>query len=336
VDYAAFLRHAEHGHLEPVLLVHGADPQLLDDAATAATRALFPSVAEAALGREVFDGREATLDTIVRSAMTLPLLAGTRLVVVRRAQALASKGGEALAAYAADPNPSARLLLLADEPLAAGRERKSDHWLLQALPAAAIVLLPGRRGRALEEWLRQRAGVEGLTVSEEASRLLVQWVGDDSATLLGEVRKAALAGGPDNHAVGVREVTAIVGEHRLSGVFDLTRAVERGETGLALKTLDRLLATEEPLLLLALLVRELRTAVSVRHLKSRGQSTEQIARALRRPPGAVEAIAAAAAGASAEVVAGKLERCWEVERRLKSGGEPRAEMAALVAELCSR
>jgi DNA polymerase III delta subunit len=83
-------------------------------------------------------------------------------------------------------------------------------------------------------------------------------------------------------------------------------------------------------------VRELRTAVSVRHLKSRGQSTEQIARALRRPPGAVEAIAAAAAGASAEVVAGKLERCWEVERRLKSGGEPRAEMAALVAELCSR
>ena len=31
----------------------------------------------------------------------------------------------------------------------------------------------------------------------------------------------------------------------------------------------------------------------------------------------------------------QLERCWDVERRLKSGGEPRAELTALVAELCA-
>jgi DNA polymerase-3 subunit delta len=132
----------------------------------------------------------------------------------------------------------------------------------------------------------------------------------------------------------VREVSAVVGEHRLSGVFDLTRAVERGEAAAALRTLDRLLATEEPVLLLSLLVREMRGALLIRDLRARGQSTDQIARALRRPPAVVEAVGARAAAVPEATLARRLERCWEVERRLKSGGEPRAEMTALVAELC--
>jgi len=76
--------------------------------------------------------------------MTLPLGAGRRLVAVRRAQALVAKGADALTAYAASPNPASCLLLLADEPLRASRERRADHWLLSGLPAAAIVELPTR------------------------------------------------------------------------------------------------------------------------------------------------------------------------------------------------
>ncbi len=330
MDYAAFLRNLRQGQVEPVLLIHGADPQLLDDALALVTRTLFPGDAAAALGREVFDARETDADVVVRSAMTMPLLAPMRLVVVRHCQALAPKGADAVTGYARDPNPASRLLLLADEALNAGRDRKSDHWLLQAVPAARVISLPRREGRALEEWLRQRAAGEDLTVSEEAAALLVSLVGDDSAALLGETRKAALAGGPDNRTVGVQEVTAIVGAHRMSGLFDLTRAVERRDVGGALKTLDRLLATEEPMVLLTLLVRDVRTAATVRDLRARGQSVEQIAKTLRRP---VPVVAAIAGGRDSDL-AGKLERCWEVECRLKSGGDPPAEMAALVTELC--
>jgi DNA polymerase-3 subunit delta len=334
VDYAGFLRSAERGQPGPVVLLHGADVQLLDDAVEAATRGLFRDLTEAGLGREVFDGREATVDVIVRSALTLPFLAGSRLVVVRRSQLLATRGGEALQRYAAEPNPTTCLLLLADEPLAASRERRADHWLLRAVPPAVTVPLPSRRGRALEEWLRERAGRAGLTVSDDAARLLVQWVGDDGARLLAEVQKAALAGGADNRTVGVNEVTSVVGEQRLSGVFDLTRAVERRDTTLALRTLDRLLATEEPMLLLALLTRELRTAWTVVDLRARGQSMEQIARAVRRPAPVLDALATAA-GPAASLAAG-LESCWRAERRLKSGGAATAELSVLVTELCRR
>jgi DNA polymerase-3 subunit delta len=334
MDIATLQKQVDAGRVPPLALVHGPDVQALDDVLAAVSRALFADASAAALGREVLDARESGADAIARAADTLPLGTPVRLVAVRHCQDLPAKGSEDLRAYLGRPAPTTCLLLLADEPLTAERDRKA-HWLLEAVPAAAIVELPVRKGRALQDWVRQRAAAEGYTVSEEAARLLVQWTGDDAAGVLGEVRKAALAGGPDNMSVGAREVGAVVGEHRLSGVFDLTRAVEQHDLAGALATLDRLLATEEPMLLLALLARELRRAWSVREWSRRGQGPEQIARMLRVPPRVAEVLVTRAAGAAGASLPRHLERCWEVERRLKSGGEPRAELTALVAELCA-
>lgn len=335
MDYQAYLQSAERGQPPPVALLHGGDAQLLDDALAVTTRGLFPDAGSAAMGREVLDGREVSAAEVTRAAQTLPFMTGRRLVAVRRCQALAAKGAEPLVAYLRDPSPTSCLLLLADEPLTASRERKTDHWLLQAVPASSVVTLPAREGRTLPAWLRQRAALEGLTVSDEAARLLVEWLGEDGATLLGEARKAALVGGADNRTVGVKEVTAVVGEHRLHDVFELTRAVERRDLAQALKILDRLLATEEPMRLLALLVNDVRTSWSVADLAARGQSVEQIARALRRPPRVVDAIARAATPARSGAMVERLTRCWEVEWRLKSSAQARAELTALVADLCA-
>ena len=86
--YETFLRQAERGEAPPLNLLHGADGQLLDDALTTATRGLFPDLALAAWGREVFDGRERGVDEIVRSALTLPFGGGLRMPLQRQAMAL--------------------------------------------------------------------------------------------------------------------------------------------------------------------------------------------------------------------------------------------------------
>src|SRR6266516_1783425 len=221
----------------------------------------------------------------------MPLGVDRRLVAVRRPQALAAKGAEALAGYAKSPNPATCLLLLADEPLRASRDRRTDHWLIGAVPAAAIIELPTRGARDLAGWVRQRAALEGLTITDEAARLLVELTGEDTATLLGEARKAALAGGPDNRNVGVKDVGSIVGEQRLDDIFDLTRAVERRDRAGALKMLDRLLATEVA-------------------MRRRGRSVDEIARALRRPPVVIETLTGSTSGSEAHF-AWKLRRCWD-------------------------
>ena len=318
-----------------LVLLHGPDVQALDDALAAVTRALFPDASAAAFGREVLDARDTPPDTIARAAETLPLGVTTRLVAVRHCQALPAKGAEPLRAYLGRPSPSTCLLLLADESLAADRDRRAAHWLLEAVPAASIVTLAPPKGASLREWLRQRAASEGYTVTDDAARLLVQWSGAEPVTLLAEVRKAALAGGPDNVKVGDKEVKAVVGEHRVSGVFDLTRTVEQHDLAAALVTLEQLLESEEPMLILSLLVRQLRQAWRIRELSARGQAPDQIARTERLPPRVVEAIATRVRGRAGARLPRQLERCWDVERRLKSSGEPRAELTALVAELCA-
>src|SRR6266550_1213965 len=48
--------------------------------------------------------------------------------------------------------------------------------------AAAIIELPTRGARDLAGWVRQRAALEGLTITDEAARLLVELTGEDTAT----------------------------------------------------------------------------------------------------------------------------------------------------------
>lgn len=333
---ADFCKAAERGQPPPVALVHGPDPQSIDDALRAATRGLLRDATAEAFDREVLDGDGVEAEVIVNAAMTLPVVAATRLVAVRRCDDLPARARDVLAAYVARPSPSTCLLLLAANPLTGGQERR-PHWLLSVVPPAATITLARRGAEAAERWVRQRAQEEGLAVSPEAVHLLVQLVGDDSRILLGEVRKAALAGGPDNRTVGREEVAAVVGEHRLAGIFDLPKAVVRGQTGAALRILDRLLLSEEPARILFFIARELQATPALVAGRQRSQAIEQTARALGRPAAAMadlRALAESALAGSMAAAARALERCWRTETRLKSGGEPRAELAALVAELC--
>jgi DNA polymerase III subunit delta len=292
VQYAAWVQGLARGQVAPVVLLHGPEPFLIEEALAGLTRVVCSDPGLLAMSREVLEAREAGAEGIVRAAETLPWGAPRRLVVARGVETLGSKQAAPLIEYLRAPNPTTVLAVAVPQALAA------SHWLRSAVPAAAAVEIPELAGRALAGWLRSRASADGLELEEEAAQLLIDLVGDDAAALAGEMSKAALAGGPENRRVGAAEVRAVVGEHRSHEVFELTRAVERRDGAAALLLLERLLAAgEEPLRILAILS---------------GQSRH----------------------APLRVVGDRLERCWQVERRLKLGGAPRPELSVLVALLC--
>jgi len=292
VQYAAWLQGLTRGQVAPVVLLHGPEPFLIEEALAGLTRVVCSDPGLLAMSREVLEAREAGAEGIVRAAETLPWGTPRRLVVARGVEALGAKQAEPLFEYLRAPNPATVLARAVSQPLA------SSHWLRSAVSAAAAVEIPELAGRALKGWLRSRASAGGLELADDAAQLLVAMVGDDPAALVGEMDKAALAGGPENRRVGTAEVRAVVGEHRSHEVFELTRAVERRDGAAALLLLERLLAAgEEPLRILAILS---------------GQSRHAAPRA----------------------VGERLERCWQAERRLKLGGAPRPELAVLVALLC--
>lgn len=330
MDYPGFLKAVDTGRVPPVSLLHGPEPFLLDDAIARLTRAMFPEQSDLSLVREVLDAREAGAEGIVQSALILPWIGERRLVVARGVEALAARSGEGLVAYAKAPNPSTVLILGAETPL------EASHWLLRALPPAAVVTAPPLAGRALAGWLRVHAQSRGYELGEEAATLLVELSGDDLTQLAGELEKAALAGGPENRRITVAEVRAVVGEHRLRHVFELTSALSARDTGTALALLESLLnAGEEPLAVLGMLTREARAIWQAASALGAGRPPEEVARALRRPPAAATALVERAGRLAPAAAARQLARCWDAERRLKLGGPPRPELSLLVADLCT-
>ena len=292
MQYAAWLQGLTQGQAAPVVLLHGPEPFLIEEALARLTLAVCPDPAFLVMSREVLEAREAGAEGIVRAAETLPWGTPRRLVVARGVEGLGPTPAKLLVEYVRAPNPSTVLAVTVPQLLV------SSHWLLKAVPAVGNVEIPQLSGRALAGWLRARASADGFELEEEAAQLLITLVGDDPGALAGEVGKAALAGGPENRRVQVADVRAVVGEHRSHEVFELTRAVERRDAAAALSLLERLLgAGEEPLRLLAIL-------------------------------------AAQARRATLRAAAGRLERCWQAERRLKLGGAPRPELAVLVTDLC--
>jgi DNA polymerase-3 subunit delta len=261
-----------------VTLLHGPEPFLLDDAVARVTRALFPGQAELSLSREILDSRAAGPEAIVQAALTLPWLGARRLVVARGVESLPAKAAEPLAAYVKAPNPSTALVLVADALL------DGAHWLLRALPPAAVVPAPAPAGRALAGWLRAHAQASGYELREDAAGLLVELSGDDLTRLVGEVEKAALAGGPENRRVTVAEIRAVVGEHRLRHVFDLTRALSARDAAAALAS-RVLLNAGRAARGAGMLTREARATWRAADALRAGRAPEEIARACGgRPP----------------------------------------------------
>jgi DNA polymerase III subunit delta len=330
VDYTAFLKAAERGETPPVVLLHGTEPLLLEDAVARVTRALFPEGTDLSLLRETVDAKEADAEAVVQSALMLPWGSARRLVVAKGVEGLSAKQGEPLAAYVRSPNPSTVLLLLA------GQSLPSSHWLAQAVAQASIVPVFVPTGHQLIVWLRARARADGFELDEAAAELLVELSGNDLTRLRGEVEKAALAGGRDNRRIGVAEVRAVVGEHRLRSIFELTRAISSRDTASALALLELLLnAGEEPLGVLGMLGREARALWQTAEGLRRGRRDEDIARALRRPPAAAAAVIERARAMAPGAAARLLARCWDVERRLKLSAPARPELSLLVADLCA-
>jgi DNA polymerase-3 subunit delta len=329
VDHAAFLKAADAGQLPPVVLLHGPEPLLLEEAATRATLGLFPGTKELSLAREILDAQAAGAQGIVQAALVLPWVGARRLVVARGVEALGVKQGGALTAYAGAPNPTTVLLLLAGELLQAG------HWLARPGSGVTVVAVPRPgRGRPLIGWLQARARAAGVDLGEAAAALLIDLTGEELSRLASELDKAATAAGQGR--IGVDDVRAVVGEHRVRHLFDLGDAVARRETGPALSLLESLLGSgEDAVRLVAALAGIVRLWWETAEALREGRSEADVARGLRGPPQARDAVIVRARTLSAEAAARHLARCWAAERRLKLSSPPRPEVSLLVAELCS-
>jgi DNA polymerase-3 subunit delta len=302
-SHADVRAHIASGKVAPIYLLVGPD-----EAGKVALAGEFLELVDAELRAFNVDrlyGGETTGADVVDAARTLPMMVPRRVVLLVHAERLlnpkkeseaTARDLETLEGYVKAPVDSCCLVIVAE----AVDKRRS---LTKQLLAKSIVVECTGPGDAVEaaRWVKDRVAQAGMAIDQRAARLVADRIGPDISRLRADVERLVLyaAGSKAITEADVKEIVAPSTAHDDWGV---TRAIERGSAGDALRELGLMMDNGAvPYMILGQLAWFVRTKVP-----------------------------AARVGPAVEAV-------FRTDLAIKtSAGDPRALLERLVVELCGR
>lgn len=235
----------------PAYLVKGDDPVLRAEAVRTLVAELVGS-GDRSLMVEEFDvpaddGPDTA--TPVDAARTPPFLTDRRVVVVRDVSAYPAAGLQPVLDYLQDPSPTAALVLVAGDRAVAPALTKAVKEVGHVIDASAP-----RNAKARAPWLKQHLAGAQVRLDAAAVDLVDKHLGEDLGRL--ENLLAALAAAYGAGAkVGPDDVRPFLGEAGSVPPWELTDAIDKGRTDVALAAVRRMMAAGErhPLVIIATL-----------------------------------------------------------------------------------
>ena len=230
----------------PVYYVKGDDSVLTADAVRQLVGALVGDN-DAAFAVEELDGDDYEVASVVESAQTPPFFGDKRVVVARAIGRFSTQDIALLVDYLADPLPSTALVLVAGGG-------QTPRPLLDAVRKAGHVVDAGApTGKARQGWLATQIKGAAVDFEADAAGALADHLGDDVGRLASVLELLAAAYG-DGARVGVEQLRPFLGEAGGVAPWELTDAIDRGDTAAALEHVHRLVgAGRHPLVVLATL-----------------------------------------------------------------------------------
>jgi DNA polymerase III subunit delta len=217
----------------PVVLVSGADPALVNDAVRQAVGDALAGE-DRTLALEELGGEELVVAAIADAAMTPPFLTGRRVLLVRNVGQWSTEQLEPLLAYLREPLETTALVLVAGGG-------QTSRKLLDAVKKAGRLVDAGtpRSGRDRTSWVTARLRAAPLRFDAPSGALLADHLGEDLGRLTSILDVLVSAYG-EGAAIGVEQVRPFLGAAGGVAPWDLTDAIDAGDTAGALDALRRL------------------------------------------------------------------------------------------------
>ena len=190
---------------------------------------------------------------VIDACTTPPFLVERRIVVLREAGQLGTADGKRLAEYLADPLPTTVLVLV-------GGGGTVPPALSKAAGAVGEVIDTSvGTGKARTQWLADHLRSGPVRLDGPAQARLGQHLGSDMGRLSGLLDTLAAAYGA-GATISVDDLEPFLGEAGSLAPWDLTDAIDGGQTAAALDVLHRMLSAGEshPLVVITLLHRHYR------------------------------------------------------------------------------
>jgi DNA polymerase III subunit delta len=219
MSFKAFLSEVEKGLPKPFYLFFTEDPFLQREAVEAIKR-LVPET-ERDFNLHVFDllpsgDVNLSFGEIINVANTVSFFGGRRFTIVTgNIQKLPKKELEKLNDYASNPAEGSVFLVIHQ-----GVFSKEGREKFRNLKPVALDI----RETEIPYWMKKRAEIKGIDLSNDAIDYLIGLIGPDLGLLSSEIEKISLLGGK---SIGVKDIADIVTGGRLYGIFDLVNALRQ-------------------------------------------------------------------------------------------------------------
>ena len=308
-------KRASKGSLDPVYVLVGTE-RLLIERAVGAVRKAVDSMGAPGFNVDVFDGKGLEASRVIAAAQTLPMMADTRLVLLRHADAMTPTEQTNLAEYLHDPSDSTCLLLTAtklDGRAKLSKAAKKNGYLVEAKPL---------RGSALREFIRAEATAREHAIAPPAIEALLDAVGDDLAAIDDAMERLSLFVGAGQR-IDAEAVATCVTRIRVESIWSLVDAIGLKDRRKGIAAAQSLLDDREPpLRLLAMVARQLRIVARMREALSEGLRAQDAAKRAGAPPFKAGDLTESARRFTADSLGRAFTLIAETDRALKSSKRP--------------
>ncbi len=271
---------ARAGDLDPVYVISSDHPVLVERA-LAAIREAAVAPATRGFNYDVVEGK-ATAARITSAALTLPMMAPRRMVLVRDLALMAAEELARLVGYLEAPSPSTVLVMLTsklDKRLKVYAAANKKGWLH---------VLEAPRNPA--QWIRNEAADRGVRIGADAISRITDAIGNDLSRLALTLEQLALYAG--DRPVSVDDVEDLVADTRERSVFELTDAIGEGRLPAALAAVGSLCEQRQSAVgVIVMLARHVRQLALVHAGRARGLAKNELYQLVGAPPFIVDKLA---------------------------------------------
>lgn len=316
----------------PVYFLQGEEPYYID----LITRYIEDNVlstAEKGFNLTIVYGKDQTMGQVLTHARRYPVAAERQVVIVREAQELPDllreEGQKLLTSYVKAPHP-ATLLVFAHK-----HKTLDARTALSKVLAQHAVLVHAKKvyDSQLPAWITDYVRAKGLTITEKASLMLQELVGNDLTRLARELDKVQLnlqEGGEINDAI----IQEYVGVSKQFNAFELQKALATHDVFKANQILLHLAANPKnnpAILLVALLFSFFSKVLLVHHAQDK--SRQALAQALQVNPYFIQEYLLAAQHYPLPKVIENMHYLYQADLQLKGIDYPAIEEGQILKEL---
>lgn len=273
MKYQDFIKNLLSGKIFPVYFFYGDETYLIDEGVGKIEKK-FVTKNSASFNRDVFYGEESDASQIVNTALSVPMLAPKRVVIVKNFHRLSQPGKELILKYCQRPSPQTVMIIISNSV----DFRKKVYAGFQK--SAELVECKNLYENQIPIYIQQFARDRGKSIHPRAIQLVQSKMGNSLQAMINETEKL-IHFVRDKNEITVEDVEELVGISRDYNVFQLWDSLGQKDLTKSLFILKQMIETgESPVYLVSSLTNYFLRLWRIRALKSKNTPDNEIGKIL--------------------------------------------------------